>query len=241
MSALGESEIGREGSAPPRQLAFDLPARPALSRGVFHISAPNREALGLIDAWRDWPQLRLAVVGPEGAGKTHLAEVWRAMTGAAKVCPGGLHGRLDILAEPLVVDAADRIAELGEEMRDIEEEALFHILNRQAQAGTPLLFTARLAPAHWEIALPDLKSRLETVALTRISPPDDALLSCLLYKLFADRQLAVGDGAIAFLVKRMERSFAAAGNLVTLLDREALSRKRPVTIPLIKEVTGWTD
>ena len=64
------------------QLVLDLPVRPALGRADFFVSPANRLALAQVESWPGWPSGRLAVTGPEGAGKTHLAHVWAARAGA---------------------------------------------------------------------------------------------------------------------------------------------------------------
>jgi chromosomal replication initiation ATPase DnaA len=69
-----------------------------------------------------------------------------------------------------------------------------------------------------------------------ISPPDDLLLAAVLVKHFADRQVRVAPGVIGFLVRRMERSFAAAGALAERLDRFALGAGRPITVALARRV-----
>jgi hypothetical protein len=72
----------------PQQLAFDLPARPALEREDFFVSVANAQAVALIEGWRDWPARKLALSGPRGAGKTHLAHVWAARAGAGHGAQG---------------------------------------------------------------------------------------------------------------------------------------------------------
>ena len=99
-----------------------------------------------------------------------------------------------------------------------------------------LLITATTPPRDWRLALPDLHSRMQAAALTRLEPPDDALLSAVLIKLFADRQITVPPNLIAYLVSRMERSIAAARDMVAVLDARALAAARPVTRALAAEV-----
>ena len=69
-----------------------------------------------------------------------------------------------------------------------------------------------------------------------LDTPDDALLRAVIVKLFADRQLAVDENLVGFLVNRIERSFAGAREAVHALDREALRLKRPVTRALAGEL-----
>jgi len=215
----------------PRQLTFDLPARPALGRGDFLIAPSNRVALTVLDS--TWPQGKLALTGPEGAGKSHLAQVWAAEQGAVVLQGQALAtvalGQINPAA--VVVDDADCIA--GD---PTAEQALFHLHNLVLASGGLLLLTGVSAPARWGVALPDLASRLAATATAALEPPDDLLLSTLLVKLFADRQLRVAPDLIAYLVARMDRSFAAAGALVAALDARALAERRAVNRGLAAEV-----
>ncbi|RMD88740.1 MAG: chromosomal replication initiator DnaA, partial [Alphaproteobacteria bacterium] len=192
-----------------RQLPLPLPSRPALGRGDFFVSPANAAALAALDDWRNWPDGRLALIGPEGAGKSHLAAVWARETGA-RVLPADELDAATIAAEiardrPLALEDADRLAGDAE-----GERALFHLLNLCREARRPLLLTARGAPAKWPVTLPDLASRLQAISLARLAPPDDALLAAVLVKLFADRQIRTGPELVTWLARRIDRSFAAA-------------------------------
>jgi len=214
----------------PRQLALALPHAESFSRDDFLTGASNKAALGLIERWPDWPDRALALVGPEGAGKSHLAAIWAEIAGARRVSARAL-GETDLpgaLATGALVveDASARL----------DERALFHLLNLMRQEEAFVLITTRSAPATWRVELPDLASRLRAVPAIDLNPPDDALLRAVLVKLFADRQLAVDESLVSYLVTRIERSFAAARTAVEALDREALRQKRPVTRALAAEL-----
>ena len=137
-----------------RQLVLDLPARPALGRADFFVSPANRLALAQVEGWPGWPGGRLAVAGPQGAGKTHLAHVWAARA-AARVLPAAELAGLDLGAlaggAALAVEDVDRLAGRG---RRAAEEALFHLCNLLAAGGGSLLVTGREAPARWRIGCP---------------------------------------------------------------------------------------
>ena len=217
------------------QLALDLGHRPALGRDDFLVAACNRDAVAWLDRWPDWPAGGLAIVGPAGCGKSHLASVWRATSGAPLLAPADLdRGEPAALlagATACVIDDADRAIAGG-----ARERALLHLYNHLREARGQLLLTGRTPPARWPIALPDLASRLAAVPAVGVGMPDEALLAAVLVKLFADRQLRVGQDVVMFLVPRLERSFEAARQIVAAIDRAALAGGRAVTVPLVREV-----
>ncbi|SDZ11237.1 hypothetical protein SAMN05444004_10680 [Jannaschia faecimaris] len=209
------------------QLSIALPRLNATGRDDFMVSPTNDTALALVDQWPDWPDRRLALVGPEGAGKSHLAAIWAEESGALRLRARDLKAvdAPDLADRPLVVEDVDR---------GVDEEALFHLWNACAQKGNGLLLTGRGMPSDWPVKLADLKSRLSSLTPAVISDPDDMLLSVVLLKLFADRQLQVKPALIGFLLPRMERSFIAARTMVEALDRESLARGVPVSQSLAR-------
>lgn len=221
-------------SAPARQQPLPLsPARrPAVGRADFIEAPANTAALALIDGWRRWPDGRLALSGPEGAGKTHLAHVFMADSGAAALTAADAAA-----ADPRAVLAAGAVAiEDGDRMGAAAEEPLFHLLNLAAERGAAVLLTGRTPPARWPVRLPDLASRLAAVALARLDPPDDALLAAVIDKAFFERGLRVAPDVAAYLAPRIERTFAAAQAVAARLDAEALAQRRPVTRRMAREV-----
>ena len=218
----------------PRQLTFDLPPRVRLGEGDFFVAPSNERAWEMVLGAVPWPAGKLALIGPEGAGKSHLAGLWAAREGARVLAADDLDGADPVEGGAVLVEDADRLPEE-------REEALFHLHNRLARGGGRLLLTARTAPGRWDIALPDLQSRIEATAAARIDPPDEMLLTALLAKLFADRQLAPARDVIPYLVPRMERSHAAACALVEALDRAALRERRAITRALARQVMDSLD
>lgn len=217
-----------------RQLAFDLPFRTALGRGDFFVSTTNAQALAALDAWHDWPGGKMVLVGPPASGKTHLAHVWANRVGAS-LHPAKSLASTDIAAlateSAIVVEDCETLG-----ASPAAQEALFHLHNMLAAKGTPLLMTAVSAPRDWGLTLPDLASRVQAAPVTRLAAPDDALLSAVLVKLFSDRQIAVTPALVAYLLPRMDRSFAAARHLVAELDAAALERGCGVTRALAATV-----
>lgn len=212
----------------PAQLPLDLPHRTAMGRDDFLVAGSNAAAVSVIDAWPDWPSPVLILVGPEGSGKSHLGEVWRGRSGAAVV---GIDEVVIAAVPGLCAHAALLVEDAPGAGPD--EKALFHLLNYMRETGRYLLITSRQFPAHWEVALKDLASRLRAAPVVSLEAPDDQLLRAVLVKLFADRQLEVDESVISFMLMRMERSFAAARSLVASIDRRALAEKAAVTRPLV--------
>lgn len=217
------------------QLPLDLAHRVAMGRADFLVAPGNAAAVAWLDRWPDWPAPALAIAGPAGSGKTHLGSVWRTRSHAATTSGDRLAGAdLPALLHPVpavVVDDADAVA--GERAA---EEALLHLYNLAREAGGHLLLLAARPPAHWPVALPDLASRLRAAPVAEVGPPDDELLGAVLVKLFADRQLQPAPEVIGYLTVHMERSLAAAQQVVEATDRAALAARRPVTVPLVRGV-----
>ncbi|KZD24393.1 DnaA ATPase domain-containing protein [Tardiphaga robiniae] len=215
----------------PRQLAFALPHAESLSRDNFLEGPANAEALGLIDCWPDWPNRVMLLVGPEGAGKSHLAAIWAEEAGARSTMARSLTAATvpaELVTNALVVEDLNAGA--------FDERALFHLLNLARQDNAYVLITARVAPAAMEVELRDLRSRLRAIPVVNLLPPDDGLFRALIVKFCADRQLSIDESVVSYVASRIERSFAAARHTVELLDSEALRLGRPVTRALAAEL-----
>ena len=212
------------------QLPLDLGHRASFSGEDFLIAPCNRDAVAWLDRWPDWPGPGLALHGPAGCGKTHLAHVFQAGAKARLLTPADLPRGP---APQLLAGARAAVLDGGP---PLEERALLHLYNHIAEIGGHLLIIAPEAPARWPIKLPDLASRLSAMPAVRIDPPDDRLMEALLIKLFGDRQLAVPPEVVTYLTRRVERSFDTLRHVVDLLDRESLARRRAITLPLAREI-----
>ncbi|MBE6452879.1 MAG: DNA replication protein [Alphaproteobacteria bacterium] len=220
------------------QLALDFPHRPSLGREDFLITSCNQEAASLVEQWPNWAYFALCIYGPSGCGKTHLANVFAANYANLTHHPYRIPF---IRAEQLNLDKIHQLAETSQclVIEDLEklknEEALFHLYNMYRDEGGHILFTSQEAPARLTFHLPDLRSRLNIIPTAEIKAPDDDLLSALLVKLFMDRQITPSPEIIKYILSNMQRSFHYAGQLVQEIDNISLSRKRAISIPLIKE------
>ena len=218
-------------SVQPRQLAFALPHAESLTRDNFLEGPANEAALALIERWPDWPNRIMLLAGEEGSGKSHLASIWAQQSGARMI---SAHALTAAAVPNALATGALVVEDLKPE--GFDERALFHLMNLAREEAAFMLITARTSPSAFEIELLDLRSRLRAVPVVSLASPDDRLLRALIVKFCADRQLAVDESLVGYLVGRIERSYGAARRAVELLDSESLRLGRPVTRALAAEL-----
>jgi chromosomal replication initiation ATPase DnaA len=229
----------RSGRAPqrPKQLVFDLPVRAAVGRQDFFVSTTNEAAVDRIDSWPDWPASTLFLVGPPGSGKSHLAQVWCGASGATLLSAGELS--TETVPEALAGGALALEDAPGEAL---DERAFFHLMNHAREHRASVLVTTQVLPTLWPVELADLSSRLRASPVAELKAPDDALLRAVLVKQFADRQIAVDETVVSYLLSHMERSFDAARRLAAEIDARALAERSEVTRVFVARVlSDWTE
>lgn len=191
------------------------------------VSGPsNAQAREAIMSWPRWHGGALALFGPEGVGKSHLARLWAERAGAATL--DRLAPDLDLAARgPVLVEDVDR---------GMSDEALFHLINMAGREAGGLLLTARSAPLTWRADLPDLRSRLNALLVAEIEPPDDVVLEAVLKRLFEERSIRPTKDVYPYLLRRMERSVVQARDIVQRLDEAADESGRPVSRALSRQI-----
>ncbi len=209
-----------------RQLRLNLRRQVSFARADFVAGPSNRQAMAAIDAWPTWHGGLLALVGPEGAGKTHLARIWAEQAGAVV---------LD-RAAPRTDEAVGRPALVEDIDQGFDAEALFHLINMAGHPGGGLLLTARTPPVSWPAALPDLRSRLNAMPVAEIGEPDDEVLEGVLRRFFKERSIRPPKEVFPYLLRRMERSIPAAREIVRRLDEAADDEQRPISRALARQV-----
>ncbi|CAN5363818.1 DnaA regulatory inactivator HdaA [soil metagenome] len=206
------------------QLRLPLKAETPAGAAAFVRSLSNAAAAGVLDRWPDDAGRVMALCGPAGCGKSHLARLWAERVGALPLVGGeaALADPLELEGRPVLLDIA----------QDADDETLFHLINLAQADGGALLLVSRPSPRRWHVSVPDLRSRLDALRVVAMDAPDDAVLAAILRARFAERSITPGDDVIDYLVRRIDRSAQAAADVVERLDAE----HRPVTRVLARQV-----
>ncbi|MFN3662324.1 chromosomal replication initiator DnaA [Yoonia sp.] len=217
-----------------RQLSFDWPNGVALGPDDFFVSTANATAFGMVTDPDRWPLRKLVIAGPAGCGKSHLARIFAAAQPTQIIAASDLTPDFVPTTPALVVEDMDNLPADA-------QESMFHLHNHLQNNAGLLLMTARQTPARWPISLPDLASRMQGSAVVQVADPDDALLQAVMMKLFADRQILPPAGLTAYLAPRIERSFAAAADIVARLDEAALATGHKINLRLAARLLDNPD
>ena len=190
----------------PDQIALPLDWPQAADDDRFLVSDANRAAFDHFRTWSMWPVKATLLTGPRRSGRTLLARAFVARVGG----------------------------ELVDQAEQHDEEALFHAWNAAQESKRPLVMVVDEVPPAWEIALPDLRTRIAVTPIARIAEPDDLLFKALLRMLFADRGLHVADEPLRFISDRVERSYYNAERVVAAIDQFAMADRARLTLPTIR-------
>lgn len=189
------------------------------------VAEANRDAARLLTEWRAWPGGALALTGPKGSGKTHLALAWALETGARQVSPRAApDDAAAIFRESdgrLFIDDAD-----GER----DEAMLWRVLDLARSGEGAVLLVGGAPPAAWPVTVPDLASRLGSLAFARLGEPDEALMEVVLRRVCREQFIQLSDSAARYLARRLPRTFAAAHQMAAALDADLVRGAKPVAL-----------
>lgn len=209
-----------------RQLRLPLQQETPQRASDLAISEANAAGVAALAAWPETPGAILALFGPAGCGKSHLAAAWVERTGTGAIA---LHGAEAALVDPLELEGRPVLLDRAQ---DADDESLFHLINLTQSGGGALLLVSRDPPGAWATDLPDLRSRLNAIRTVGIEAPDDVVFAAMLRRAFASRNITPADELIDYLVRRIDRSADAAEAVVDRLD----ALHRPVTRVLARQV-----
>jgi hypothetical protein len=185
-------------------LPLDWPQSQGESRLI--VTNANRDAFEHFRKWSLWPVKATLLTGPRRSGRSLLARNFVERVGGS------------------VIDQADRA----------DEEELFHAWNAAQESGRPVVMIVDSAPPHWDIALPDLKTRIAVTPVARINEPDDELFQALVQLHFADRGLHIPADALRFMSERLHRDYWTVERAVEAIDRFAIAERARLSLPTIR-------
>jgi len=192
------------------QIALPLDWPQAQDASRFILAEANRKAFEHFRSWSLWPVKATMLTGPRRSGRSLLARAFVARVG----------GRL------------------FDDAQSHDEEELFHAWNAAQDSGRPIVMIVDDVPPLWEVALPDLRTRLAITPTARIEQPDDGLFRAIIRLLFADRGMHIPDDALKFISERVERSYFMAERVVAAIDRFAIAERARLTLPTIRRALG---
>jgi chromosomal replication initiation ATPase DnaA len=189
------------------------------------VSEANRDAAKLLTEWRTWPSGALALAGPKGSGKTHLALAWALESGARQVSPAASpEDAAAIFREAdgrLFIDDADS---------EGDEATLWRVLDMARSDGGAVLLVGSGPPSGWPATAPDVRSRLNSLAVARLGEPDEALMEVVLRRVCREQFIQLSDSAAEYLARRLPRTFAAAHQIAATLDAGLVRGAKPVAL-----------
>ncbi len=181
--------------------------------------------------------------GPGDAGKSHLLQaachacegvaLYLPLATIADMAPAELLEGIE-QAALLCLDDLDAVA--GD---PAWERGLFNLYNAVQTAGARLLVTATAPPATLGLAMPDLRSRFTAMLVCRVAPPDDAQRQDILVARAMRRGLSMPPDVARYISHRAGRSLGDLMTVLEELDRASLTHQRALSIPFVREVTGW--
>ena len=210
-----------------RQLILDLLPEAAPSIDNF-VAGGNADALAGLADWLA-PENRessLLLWGDSGSGKTHLLRACGACFTDACANPdlSGLDDNIPFFA----IDNVEALSADG-------QIALFNLFNRLRAAGGRLLTAAGQPPQGLSLR-EDLRTRLGSGLVYRLAPLTDGEKQAALAAQAAARALPLPPGALDYLLARTTRDMRHLMAILVALDRYSLEHKRPITLPLLREV-----
>ncbi|MBA3666129.1 MAG: chromosomal replication initiator DnaA [Sphingomonas sp.] len=188
------------------QIALPLDWPQAEDDSRFILGDANRAAFDHFRNWTLWPVKASLLTGPRRSGRSLLARAFATRVDGHLIDRAEHHG----------------------------EEELFHAWNAAQDSGRPLVMVVDEVPPAWEVALPDLRTRLAITPIARIEQPDDELFRAIVRLLFAERGLHIPEDALTLVSQRAERSYWTAERVVEAIDRFAIAERARLTMPTVR-------
>ena len=212
------------------QLIFNFPFKKSYLSQDFYVAKNNFNAFKLIESWPNWPSRFINIFGPNGCGKTHLANILMSKIQCLLIPGKKVNEKiLDKFKtkECLIIDDFNN---------NIKEKLLYTIINTAAQDNKYLIISSPISLKKFKINLKDLNSRFTSFIDIGIGLPTDDLIRVILTKNFSDKQIDISKKNIDYILKNIERSYEKINLFSNSIDNLSLSNSRPINLKLIKDV-----
>lgn len=195
----------------------------------FIVSTSNQLAYTALQNWQNNfgvnpYKYTLLIQGAANSGKTYLAKIWQNLSNAYII--------KDIFFSDEIL--AKHNAFIIEDIENWQETILLHLFNLINEKQKYLLLTSNDKIKNF--TLPDLSSRVNSVLSILLSPPDDELIKILIFKHFSTSSVTISQIVIDFLLVNLPREYTKILEILEYINRFALTSKRKITIPLVREV-----
>ncbi|MBF1164166.1 DnaA regulatory inactivator Hda [Dechloromonas agitata] len=209
-----------------RQLLLDLLPESPPSLDNF-VPGGNGETLTALTEWlAGQPEVTaFCLHGEAGCGKSHLLQA----SGFCYIDAQSNPGLTAVTAKhPLAIDNVDALDATG-------QIALFALFNQLNANSSRLLTAAQQPPQHLAMR-EDLRTRLGSGLIYRLRPLTDDEKAEAVTALARERALKLSPDIVGYLLRHVSRDMRTLAMLVVALDQYTLEQKRPVTLPLLREL-----
>jgi DnaA family protein len=215
------------------QLILELAPAPAPTFESF-VPGGNRAVVDALAALAEGKSAErvLYLWGEAGSGKSHLLAAARTAASFARRAALLVDRVADLDGE--VDEAALLALDDVDELPDPAQAKAFDLFNRVRGAGGAFVAAGGSAPAHLRLR-EDLRTRVLSGLVFQLQPLSDAEKAAALAAHAAKRGMRLPDEIVAYLLRRLPRDLATQFAVLEAIDRYALSLKRPVTLPLVRE------
>jgi DnaA family protein len=218
-----------------KQLAFDFSVATAPTLDNFVVGCNAEVVDTLRDAACGNRERFIYLWGAAGSGRTHLLRaavfaLQRAGVAAAyHACTPDMALPRDLIElRAVAIDDVERSSEDG-------QIALFNLYNTLRENGGTLIAAGRVAPMQLGLR-PDLVSRLAWGLVYEVHALTDAEKARALADRAATRGFTLQPDVARYLLTHARRDMPALLATLDALDRYSLEAKRPVTVPLLREL-----